>query len=78
MFGLKKIKCDACNTHKYRKDLHKIIDSLYICNKCVHNIFCIYVHTNTIKFLCPHCDDSKNTCGYCDTGFILQALKNKT
>lgn len=72
----KRIRCDGCGIGEYINNMYLVIDAIYLCNQCVHNILSIYIYTHAIKCLCPHCPDNEYICTHCNIKMMLQKLKN--
>ena len=78
LFFKKKLqsKCDGCGRHEYVKNMRRILDAMYFCNQCSENMITIFVYTNAIKILCPHCESNNNKiCLLCDLDLLLETVK---
>ncbi len=69
-------KCDGCSKCEHVKDMSRILDTMYFCNKCVENMLTIFVYTNAIKILCPHCGSNNDKiCKSCNLDLLLETVK---
>lgn len=57
-----------------KKNMYLLLNSIYMCSKCVDDILNIYIYTSNIKCLCPHCLNDETECKYCSTKVILKNL----
>ncbi len=72
-----KYKCDGCGRDERLQNMYQVLDAMYFCDKCVENIMTIFVYTNAIKILCPHCGlNNDSICETCDLDILLETVKS--
>ena len=70
-------KCDTCG--KKSENGRTVLDSLFICDKCINIILALYSFNHPIRLLCPFCQEKTNinrVCSYCNLDYQMRHIKS--